>query len=362
MASTPEILTDIAARHQVHIERVKANKEKAFVAFLMKMDLDISKRLSGKNLTKFKKDRLESLLKKISDELNLIYAGFGEVIYGQAMELARYEAGFEIRSLNEIIDYDFTLPGIAQLNTAVFTIPLSVQGLDKGQLLKPFIKEWSGKTVKRVNGAIRSGFYSGQSTNEILRTIRGTRENRFKDGILAMANRDAAIMTRTALQHAANQARVSTWESNDKLITGYRIVVTFDSRTSKICQSEGQRREVYKVGAGPVPPLHIGCRSTTEAVLSDKYSFLDNDATRFTRGANGIQSVDADGGYYDWLKTQPQSFVRTAIKGKANADLFLKGGLTAERFAELSIGRNFEPLTLEQMRLLEPIAFNRAGI
>ena len=36
--------------------------------------------------------------------------------------------------------------------------------------------------------------------------------------------------------------------------------------------------------------------------------------------------------------------------------------LTVERFAELQLDRNFAPLTLVQMRALEPLAFLRANI
>jgi hypothetical protein len=36
--------------------------------------------------------------------------------------------------------------------------------------------------------------------------------------------------------------------------------------------------------------------------------------------------------------------------------------LSAERFAELQLGRNFEPLTLDQMKSLDPVAFSRAGM
>jgi hypothetical protein len=36
--------------------------------------------------------------------------------------------------------------------------------------------------------------------------------------------------------------------------------------------------------------------------------------------------------------------------------------LTAERFASLQLDKNFKPLTLDQMKGLEPLAFERAGI
>jgi hypothetical protein len=65
--------------------------------------------------------------------------------------------------------------------------------------------------------------------------------------------------------------------------------------------------------------------------------------------------------YYDWLKTQDREFVADAI-GKTRAQLFLDGGLSADQFAKLNLGRNFEPLTLVEMRERDAAAFKRAGL
>jgi hypothetical protein len=71
--------------------------------------------------------------------------------------------------------------------------------------------------------------------------------------------------------------------------------------------------------------------------------------------------VRADLSYYDWLKQQPAAFQDKAI-GPVRAKLFREGGLSVERFAELQLDRNFAPLTLTQMKVLEPLAFERAGL
>ncbi|MNR66542.1 hypothetical protein D3C85_1900820 [compost metagenome] len=69
----------------------------------------------------------------------------------------------------------------------------------------------------------------------------------------------------------------------------------------------------------------------------------------------------ADLSYYNWLKQQPASFQDRAI-GPVRAKLFREGGLSIERFAELQLDRNFSPLTLAQMKAIEPLAFERAGL
>ncbi len=65
-----------------------------------------------------------------------------------------------------------------------------------------------------------------------------------------------------------------------------------------------------------------------------------------------------------WGALRPSAGGKSVVHVEAETirELFRKGGLSAERFAELNLGKNFEPLTLEQMKELEPVAFARAGL
>jgi SPP1 gp7 family putative phage head morphogenesis protein len=236
---------------------------------------------------------------------------------------------------------------------------LSVRGADGGKLLKPFIDDWSSNEVKRVSGAIRQGVFEGKTTSQILQLVRGTRAGKFNDGILAVSNRNAEAVVRTAVQHVSSIARNETWKANADIVDGVVWTSTLDGRTSAQCRSlDGQ---VFPVDKGPRPPIHIRCRSTTTPKLAEKFDFLSEGGTRSTRGPNGVSSTSANETYYAWLKKQPAQFQNDAI-GPTRAALLRDGGLSAERFSELNLGRNFEPLTLDQMRAIEPNAFIQAGI
>lgn len=129
----------------------------------------------------------------------------------------------------------------------------------------------------------------------------------------------------------------------------------------KNCRSlDGQE---FPLGKGPRPPFHINCRTTTVAVLDDRFAVLDEGGTRAARDpeTGKVERVPAKETYYGWLKKQPES-VQDSILGPTRGALLRDGGLSAQRFAELQVGRRFEPLTLGQMRRLEPVAFTRAGL
>lgn len=354
--ATNQALAEIATRHQVYLERLKTGEVNKFEPFLRRMDKSIRDRLAGNELTDFARGRLEKLLTSVERDLDIIHGDFRAQLELDLFDLADYEAAFEARSLDQVVEsFETVVPAENQVRAAVMSQPLSVRGPDGGKLLQPFLEGWSRGEVQRVTGAIRQGFFEGQTNAEIVRTIRGTRANNYRDGLLAVTQRHASTVVRTAVQHTASQARQETWKRNKDIAKGVRWVATLDARTSQQCRSlDGI---LFPLDKGPRPPIHLNCRSTTILELNDKFSALKKGKTR----ASVDGQVDADLSYYEWLKRQSPEFQDTAI-GPVRGKLLRDGGLTAERFAELNIGRNFEPLTLAEMRALEPLAFEKAGI
>src|SRR5690606_12779935 len=121
------------------------------------------------------------------------------------------------------------------------------------------------------------------------------------------------------------------------------------------CQSLDGK--VFQVGKGPMPPIHIGCRSVAVAEIDGRYKSVTDKATRASRDGQ----VAAKETYHSWLKKQSPEFQADAL-GPTRAKLLREGGLSAERFAEMNLNRDFKPLTLAEMRAKEPLAFGRAGI
>ena len=365
MPKAPQILIDVATRHQVYLEGHKTHVAEKFGTFLQEMARSIDKRLRGKDLTAFRRDRAEALIAHVRDDLRDIYSDHFKVWREQIVDLAQYDSDFEVKSLKQVLDIDYKLPSRTQLRSAVFSKPLTgITGVDGGKLLPAFYRDWTSKTIERVQGVIRSGYYQGQTTPQIVRLIKGTAGAGFRDGQLARGNRDITMLTRTALQHAAGEAREETWRANSDIIKGVQIVSTLDDRTTDICQLMDGK--IFPIDEGPRPPFHVGCRTTTVAAFDERYSFLDKDATRASRDPNDgrkIVPVDANKNYYEWLKGQSPDFQDSVI-GPNRGKLLRDGGLSATRFKELSLDKNFKPLTLADMAKVEDLALaaERAGV
>lgn len=354
--STSARLIETTIRHQVFLERLKSGQVKKFDPFLREIDRRLRGILSRGDITAFQRDRVEAMVVEVRGVLSGIYDRFGRELQGELFELSSYEAAFEAKAIgNSVAGFTPAVPGPNQVWAAVVAAPMSVRGTGGGKLLATFIKDWSVADVESVTGAIRQGFFEGQTNAQIVQRIRGTKAAKYTDGLLAVSERHASAVVRTAVQHVASVARVETWRNNADIVTGYRWVSTLDSKTTDACQSLDGR--VFKQGEGPLPPIHINCRSTTTAELDPVFDFLKQGAERAT--VDG--PVPASQSYFDWLKGQPASFQDEAI-GPVRAALFRDGGLSADRFAALQLDRNFQPLTLAEMAKLEPLAFERAGI
>ncbi|WP_046382977.1 phage minor head protein [Pseudomonas veronii] len=357
-----QAIHDATIRHAVFLEKLKAGEVGKFAPFLKEIDRSIRDRLTQSDLTEYNVKRLEALLKEVDSLLLGIFDRYSAQLNLDLVDIANYEAEFEATSLARSapvgVSLDVVAPTAAAIRTAVLTNPLSARGTGGGKLLKAFIKGWTGAERERVTGTIRQGYFEGQTNFQIIRNIRGTKAAGYKDGILATTNRNAATVVHTAIQHVSSQARMEVAKANTDIVEEIQMVATLDSKTSQLCRSMDKRK--FPVDSGPRPPFHPNCRITF-ILLTKLSAMFAKGATRASVGANGGQQVSADLDYYHWLQQQPAAFQDVAI-GPVRAKLFREGGLTVERFAELQLDRNFSPLTLAQMKGLEPLAFERAGL
>ncbi len=365
---TPDELIQIEVRHQLLLERAKTGIANELDPFLDDLRRRLRAQLAQDDLTTFSRNRLEVLLALISGILRSSLDAYHDQWMQRVRELAQAEAAFEASALQRMIPepapgarmaYVFALPSAVQISQAVFARPLQMRGASGGLLLEPFFRNWQESAINAVLGEVRIGYAQGDTTPAIVRRVIGTQ---LVPGAMDRVETSMKAMVRTTLQHVAQETRQVTWEANSDIVRGYRWVSAIDSRTSPQCQAlDGTE---YRLGKGPLPPAHINCRSTTVAVLDSRFDFLDEGATRRARNSEDQRQVDfipAKTTYYGWLKEQSADY-QDSIVGPARGKLLRNGGLSAERFADLQLNNKFEPISLEEMRKLEPLAFERAGI
>jgi len=194
--------------------------------------------------------------------------------------------------------------------------------LPNGETVNKAFRGIATKSQERLALAIRSGVFSGETTQQIARRIIGKLE--FADfgplsvkqlaqsggELTKLANNQIQTIVRTSVNQVQNQASQAVYAANSKVAPKYEYVATLDSRTSPICRRlDGQK---FTYNKGPTPPQHFNCRSTTVPVvdfdgLQKKYPSLEKPpigkvVTRPT--GEGTGRVPQGTAYGDWLLKQ----------------------------------------------------------
>ena len=348
---------DLAIRRQVILERLKSAENEKFQKTLRRLNRlirDAFFELDG-DISESSRTNLNNFIRQLSLDQAKIYSEATENFINESVpKISPVTAAQEIIDLEKTIALGSTKLKTIKNRTLVNRV-LARPVTNSGKLLDPWLQEFTDAEINRLNGVVRAGHAQGKTNSEIVREIIGTKSRNFRDGMLNTTRRNAETIVRTSVQHAASSARQEVYENNTDVVEKYEWLSTLDSDTSRLCRTlDGQQ---FEHGQGPVPPLHPRCRSTTLPVLSDEFDFLSVGRTRSS--ADG--PVSANTSYYEWLKRQTKA-EQLEILGPAQTKLFRDGGLSATEFSRLQLDKNFQPLTLEEMRQKEPAAFERAGL
>ncbi len=346
-----EEVQDANIRHAVYLQRYSTQTVRKIIRLLNRIDKRLVERLQREDLTDISRKRLDRMLEGLR-EINIeAYKTVNGEFRSELRSFARYEAGFQGRLIQQAlpIQHEVAIPAANQLYSAVAARPF------QGRLLRDWTRELEANAFKRLRDAVRMGVVEGRTTPELIRQVRGTRANGYKDGILSINRRGAEYMVRTAVNHTANVAREELYRDNDDLIKGVKWVSTLDGRTSAVCRARDG--EVYKPGKGPRPPAHGNCRSTTTPVLNSwKELGIDlKEAPEGTRASMNGQ-VPANLTYQEWLKAQPNR-VQDDTLGKGKADLF-RAGLDLDKFVD----KTGQEYTLEQLEVREADIFDEVNV
>lgn len=347
MATVNEALRDFSVARQIQVLRASRRETASLLRLYARADDEISARLlrirdpssvTGRRLLALR-DAIRAALER---QHEAVRAGLNPFLDDLAAAEAEAAAGALARPLVPI-GLDVATPRSSAVVAAMRSRPF------EGALLREWIQRLERSDVERTWGTILRGITIGDSTEEIVRATVGTRALRFKDGQREVSRRGVRVLVRTAAIHAATAGREAAWQDNADLLLGELYVSTLDGRTTPICQSlDG---EVFPVGEGPMPPVHIQCRSTRTPVVKGAAEL----------GAGTRASLDGqvpeDLTYEDWLRRRSAAF-QDEVLGPTKGKLFRDGGLSLDRF----VNDAGQPMTVADLRRSAPAAFDEAGL
>ena len=346
---------DAQSRHQHYLERYKTGEINRLNPFLKQLEARLIKRLSGQQTFRSRQRTLNVLKSIYEDSLTSLDEYTAQLLldlesFGEA------EAEFTAKTVSKGLAVETTLPATEQIIAAAKARPFN------SKLLRDELKDFPVQQARYIRNSVATGFAEGRTNQQIIADVIGTSELKFKDGDIQLTRNTAKRLVHTSIQHTAAVAQQETYKKNSDIVKQYAWVSTLDSRTSPTCQKrDGQ---VYTVGKGPLPPAHPNCRSTTTPVFKGETAMVDGverldleTGTRSSKGTSGGKQVSIKNNYNTWLSKQSKAFQVDTL-GKAKAELFRKGGLTVDKFVD----RFDKPLTLEELRLTYPTAWEKADL
>ena len=289
--------------------------------------------------------KLNKMLASLDSVLSDVTGDWKKIIEKSLKDIADYENKWFIHTLQDNTKEKTFVsgPSLTELWSSVKFTPLALS--DKPTGLIDMLDGWTIGEKNRLVRGVQSGFVQGQTTRQIVSQVVGA------GGLADISERNVMTVVRTAVAHVSNTTRQEVYDSNSDIIDKYQWVSTLDSRTSTVCRSRDSQK--YPVGKGPLPPAHPNCRSTTIPIIADDFlDFLDEGATRASRGADGGKPIDANTTYYDFLKQQPAWFVDEAL-GPVRGKIFRNSGISPEEFRTISVDGFGRPLTLNEMAALD---------
>lgn len=379
---------DALIRHQIFLLRMAGSTRNDIVELLNATERDMAERIrvrlgSGRGFSPAQLARVDALMADIAAFRGAAHAEILTLLIKTMNDFVVKEAGFVKKAFETVVpvEIETTLPTQGTLRALVRERPF------EGRTLRQWARNMATRDLQRIEQQIRIGIVQGEGGAAIARRVVGTARLKGRDGVTQLTRRTAEMITRTATIHYSNSAREEFLSANAEFFGPELYVATLDGVTTPICRSLDGRE--FPVGEGPMPPLHMLCRSLRVALITQDVigtrpfkpttertlvrEFTNGRLTsraKLPHGTKGqfdqfarrrarelIGRVPAKVTYTEWLRTQSATF-QDDVLGVTKGRLFRRGNLPLSKF----VNRAGDEIPLSQLARTDASAFRAAGL
>lgn len=374
--SANEDLADSFLRHAVDLEKLSAAERRKALRILKRLEDDLVTLVAQGAGTDWTKARLRALLLQVRETIGSAYDDMREKIKDDLQELAKVEMSFAVDAANGAIGAD--------LLTVEFDANLlrSIVGdvVIAGGPQDDWWERQAARTEQMFADTVRLGILSGNTTDDIVRAVRG-------NVMQGTIRRNVESLVRTGVASVASDARQQFYDQNEDVIGEVMQRSTLDSRTTVLCMAYSGKRwglpdyepvghTLPFVNDGGSPngtPRHFNCRSViipvvpmfdtlgarvegkkdtarAERTFRRKLREQGMDDEEIARAQMNAQAsmdgyVPEDLDYESWLDTQPED-VQVEALGRKRWQMWNDGKLN---FSQL-VGQDGQPLTIADLK------------
>jgi len=340
--------------HGVRMKRAGLNVARRVIALLNESEADLERQI---------RDRVgwiasrgvgsDFTLRRLEENLKVVRATLRDAYRAAKLEAARgiRELAAHEEEFLASLAVRTGLGAAARLDYARLAA-IAVKRPFQGRLLREWGDKLEEDTAAAVRSSIRRGLALGETTDQIVRRIIGSRSKGYADGILEARRGDVESVVLTASSHVENSVREEMYALNTDIFGSVLVWLgTLDSRTCPVCiVRDGKRYDAvtHKPIGHDVPYLdgpgrmHLRDRCTSAPDIEGDPRGMGNRASM-----NG--PVDGRLTYLDWIKTQPAA-IQDEVMGVVRAR-DLRSGRPVESFWK----PNGQWLTIQELRAADDL-------
>lgn len=360
---------DASISHSVYLQRLTSSIINDNVPEAMgKIAAIIEKRLgrssyyeSGKTLSQLVgKTEYQSIINAIISDISKEFGLMWEDIVPAVSDIAPYEAGYTAKLIESQYPVEVVIPSESLVisRAANEVMVLSSGATATSGKFDDLIKGYNLSQQNAIKSVMQSGYKNGLTNQQIIKQLNGTKSKGYTDGLLNKGNGvapKASTLVRTATNSYSNVGREEMAKKNNDIIEGKVFSATFDSRTTTQCRDYGNEDKVWKLDDPKAPslPLHYNERSIW---IYKVYGYPVYQGTKASKGAEGGKQIQADTTQDEWLKRQPDYYLKEALGAEWKAKVF-KEGLSVSDFYNRQLQKS---VTLDELKAMDNETIQKA--
>lgn len=233
-ANATAIITSKVLAQTIDLMRIAEGLRAQILSDLETLETDLIRDLqdvTGK--TQFTVERLRALLVQTRQTIGTAY---GEIALSFPAEL---------KSIALAISEQILTTVNTALRVDLLSVAMSKEQLEyiagktviEGHFPAQFWKKQGQVLRDRFAATMRQGQYRGETVDQLVRRVRGTKANNFTDGVMNASRRHAEALVRTGVQGVANEAKLKNYINNRDVVRAIQWVAMLeDTRACEACR------------------------------------------------------------------------------------------------------------------------------
>lgn len=354
--SINEQIADEIRAHAIDFERFAADVARRVLELLLALEVELVKKIRDIDPTEptrkaYRDARLAKLLEQTRASIREGYKAVNKETDADLIEVAELTSTATVSAVNTVVGVELMTVAVAPEKFRALVDNTMIEGAPS----KDWWAKQAGDTVFRFTRAVQQGYAQGETVDQIVKRVRGTRGANYRDGIMETTRRNATSLVHTSVQAVSNSARREVFDSNSDVIGAKFQLSTLDNRTTTLCLAYSGK--AFTLDNKPIGhslpynggcPRHFRCRSVELPLLKDIDDITNGRANNLPESTQASMDgqVPADLDYETWLKTRKGVAFQKEVLGPGKWDLWQRGKIT---FTDLVDQRGNE-LTLAELR------------